>query len=434
MKVLVLDLSRMARRLISDELLLENFEIIESDDPEHALQTLATVPGIGLFTTAVALDSTDGFELISRLRSDEMRQQLLKVGNHDVPVIVVTGNDTDADRLRGFRVGAADFIQKPWQRGQLARHVDSVLGHDDELMGMTVLVADDSATTRAFVRTCLNRLGVNILEAEDGVPALEILQTEAVDLVLTDLNMLRMDGDALCMKIRENLAWKELPVIVLSADDNREKIISLFRMGATDYLTKPFLQEELMARLKVHLHRGKLLTALSSVVHIDEGKGGAGQTSGTPETLRVKAAGENRPPRILLVDDGPVNLAVGSKLLQDMGCQVDSVTDGDLAVSYFEKSLDDGNYDIIFMDLMMPTISGQEAAQRIREMEKALPAEHPQATRPVPIIALSASHPDEQRDRCLEAGINDFQSKPLDCQALRTIVEQWLPQEELADV
>ena len=429
MKVLVLDVSRMARRFIREELLLGNFEILESDHPDHALQVLCSEPDIGMLTTSVALPSTDGFDFISRLRHQDVQEQLTRVGNHKMPVIMITSNDTDADRLRGFRVGAADFIQKPWKQGQLLRHVESVLGHDDELMGMTVLVADDSATTRAFVRTCLTRLGVNILEADDGEPALEILQTEPVDLVLTDLNMVRMDGDALCMKIRANPAWQELPVIVLSADDDREKIISLFRLGATDYLTKPFLQEELMARLKVHLHRSKLLSALASMAHIDSGQDDATASSG--QVLRVGTAEEQRPPRILLVDDGPVNLAMGSKLLQDMGCQVDSVSDGDLAVSYFEKSLDTDSYDIVFMDLMMPTISGQEAARRIRELEKSLPGEHPRAARPVPIIALSAAHPDEQREQCLEAGINDFQSKPLDVGALRSIVELWLPQDEL---
>jgi len=222
MKILVLDLSPLARRLIREELLVSDYEIIEAESPGQAL---------------------------------------------DIPVLLVTSNDTDADRVKGFRVGAADFIQKPWHRGELAARVESALGRGDELRGMSILVAEDSATTRVFIRACLARLGRN-----------------HVDLVLTDLNMIHLDSDALCLKIRRTLGLTDLPVIFLSANDDRDTIISLFRLGATDYLKKPFYQEELVARLKVHLQREKLLGTLKGIADVRfDGSAEAGV--GEPEAL-----------------------------------------------------------------------------------------------------------------------------------------------------
>jgi len=280
MKILVLDMSPMARRIIRDELLASNFEILEADSPAMALEILGSTPDISLITTAISLGEMDGFEFLDNLRSDEVCTQLKPLNNHQVPAIFVTSNDTDEDRLKGFKVGAADFIQKPWTRGKLTEHIESALGQSDELHGMQVLVVDDSPTARVFIQVCLQRLGVTIHMADDGTSALEFLQNNKVDLVLTDLNMVQMNGDELCLKIREDLGLKELPVIFLSANDDRNTIITLFRMGATDYLNKPFLQEELMARIKAHLHREKLLSALRDVADIRSSS--ETQTSGAP--------------------------------------------------------------------------------------------------------------------------------------------------------
>lgn len=133
---------------------------------------------------------------------------------------------------------------------------------------------------------------------------------------------------------------------------------------------------------------------------------------------------------MLLVDDSPVNLAVGSKLLHRMGCEVESVSDGGFAVTCFEERLDQEPFDLILMDLMMPTVSGMEATRKIRTLERALAEDHPSRRHPVPIIAISALEPADQRDDCLEAGMNDFQSKPFQADAIRQVIDQWLQTEE----
>jgi CheY-like chemotaxis protein len=423
MKILVLEYSPMARRIIGEEFLSSGFEVINAETVEKALNILVSVPDISLITTGVALDGGDGFEFIRNLQSPEMKKQLKPMGNDEVPVILVTSNDTDKDRLKGYQVGASDFIQKPWSQGHLLAHVESVLGQDDELAGLSVLVADDSPTARTFISNCISRLGVTIHEANDGDQALEFLKNHEVDLVVTDLNMPNMGGDTLCLKIRGELGLKDLPVIFLSGNEDRETIISLFKMGATDYLKKPFLQEELMARLRVHLEREKLMQALREESEI-ESNDLSWWAEAKDETPEKNHCGEKQL-RILLVDDGPVNLIVGSKILRRHGCLVQTATNGKDAIANVEASLANQPFDMIFMDLMMEGINGLEATRRIREMEDALPLDHPEHKNPVPIIALSAAFKKDKKEECLKAGMNDFHAKPMKSGSILSVIERW---------
>ncbi len=419
MRILVLESSPMVRRLIGEELLPSNYEILEAETLGQALDLLTSVEGISLVTTPVVLDDTDGFEFIRQLRSPELRQRLKPLGNHNVPAILVTANDTDADRLRGYQVGAADFIQKPWSRGQLLAHVDSVLGQGDELAGMSVLVADDSRTARSFIRTCLVRLGVTVHEADDGDTALEFLRDHRVDMLLSDLNMVRMHGDALCLKVRSELGLTDLPIIFLSANEDKAAILSLFKLGATDYLKKPFLQEELMARLKVHLEREKLMRTLRHVADIrSQGDSPAPAPSPAAPVLRQ---GETRLPRILLVDDSPVVLAVGAKLLRTMGCEVEAVAEAAYAVARFTERLHDDPFDLVLMDVQMPGMDGLEATRRIRAVEAGLAGE---VAARVPIVAVTAADVDQVRDDCLAAGMDDVHGKPFEADLVREVIDR----------
>ena len=129
---------------------------------------------------------------------------------------------------------------------------------------LNLLVVEDSRSARMKIISSLEALDVTIYEADDGIPALNILQDEEqhIDLVLTDLNMKKMDGDELCSKIRNELRLKDIPVIVLSSSIDKETTVNLFKMGATDYLYKPFIPEELIARLNSHLEQIKLKKVL----------------------------------------------------------------------------------------------------------------------------------------------------------------------------
>ncbi|MFA7418941.1 MAG: response regulator [Melioribacteraceae bacterium] len=107
-------------------------------------------------------------------------------------------------------------------------------------MKKVILVADDSPTIRKFVSVALSVKGYEIISCADGMEAIEILPSHKVDLVITDLNMPNVDGFELITSIRNNTAYKELPIIVLSSLGATEDIQKGLECGANSYLVKPF--------------------------------------------------------------------------------------------------------------------------------------------------------------------------------------------------
>jgi two-component system sensor histidine kinase/response regulator len=119
--------------------------------------------------------------------------------------------------------------------------------------GTTVLVVDDQAANVRMVSSLLTRSGYDVLPALGGVEGLEMARTHKPDVVLLDMRMPGMDGFEVLRQLREEDATRDLPIIFLTADDDRENLIRAFAEGAIDYITKPFVAEELLARVRTHL-------------------------------------------------------------------------------------------------------------------------------------------------------------------------------------
>ncbi len=411
MKILIIEESALARRMVSEELQSAGYELLEAKNAAEAFQILETEPGIGLMTLGVALADADGFDFLASLHEETVQARLRPSGNHDIPAIFVTSNDTDEDRLRGFQVGAADFVQKPWPNGQLQDRVNSILGQDHEFSDLDVLMVDDSPMARGFVRRCLTRLGVTVHEAGDGEAALAHLGQHTVDLVISDLNMPKMNGDLLCLKIRGELGLTDIPLIFLSASDDKRTVLSLFKMGATDFLPKPFIQEELMARVRSHLEHARLKRSLAT------------SPGGVPATKMPLPVPSLDDARVLVVEDAPVSRAVAESLLTKMGCLVTTAENGAVAVNKVMATAKGKPFDLILMDMEMPEMNGLEATRRIRDWEvsQAEAGEHP-----LPIIALTANDQDSALAACLDAGMNDFMVKPMSVPILKRALEHWI--------
>ena len=134
-----------------------------------------------------------------------------------------------------------------------------------------------------------------------------------------------------------------------------------------------------------------------------------------------------RPFRILLVDDAPVNLAVGSRLLARMGCHVDPASTGDYAVAMFADGCAEARYDMVLVDLTMPGMNGLQTSRAIRKVEAQLPADHPYRGRPVPILIMSSYDPGDNLARFRKAGANDVLYKPFQPDAVRDVLARWVP-------
>jgi CheY-like chemotaxis protein len=250
-KILIVDDSKVMRRIIRKELEEAGFEIYEAEDGLEAFERAREIQP-HLITMDVDMPSVDGFETVFKIRTE---LNLMNAENdQEIPIVFITANDTIEGRRRGFEVGATDFILKPFLKGEAANSVKNLLKPGGTLQGLKVLIADDSQLTRGIINNILNDAGVTTVLAQDGKEAFEIMKSEAqnIDLVLTDYMMPEMNGDELCRKIRTELGNK-LPVVIISAMSESSSMLELFKAGASDYIVKPFTKEELLARVKVHL-------------------------------------------------------------------------------------------------------------------------------------------------------------------------------------
>jgi CheY-like chemotaxis protein/two-component sensor histidine kinase len=268
-KILVVDDSAVIRKLISDELTEAGFRVEEAVDGLDALVKASAGRPPDLITLDVEMPRMNGFLTCEKLREPRYSKRFTNYADNQVPIIFITSLDTIEDRRHGFKFGASDFITKPFERGTVVEAVNQVLKPSNNLTGLKVLLVDDSKSARMIISKVLQREGLTVLEAEDGQEAYEIIckQMTEIDLLVTDLHMPKMNGDELCFKVRQELDLKSLPIIFLTASDSQDDVLKLFKVGANDYLIKPFVKEELMARLQVHLQRARLNKRLHESVN-----------------------------------------------------------------------------------------------------------------------------------------------------------------------
>ena len=118
---------------------------------------------------------------------------------------------------------------------------------------MKILLVDDSGTMRAIQRRCLNKLGIEeISEAEDGVQALSLFDSMSFDIVLTDWNMPNMDGLTLLQEIRRRN--REIPVVMITTEAERARVVQAIQFGVSDYLVKPFTPDGLRDKIEKWVH------------------------------------------------------------------------------------------------------------------------------------------------------------------------------------
>ena len=253
MKIIVADDSEMMRKIISKELASLDYEVVEAESGKDAIDKLLLNDDVALMTLDLEMPGMSGFETLKKIRYENFSDSF----NNDVPVIFVTGNDNLSDRLKGFEVGATEFIVKSAIKEELTLKVRRILEPDNEFKGTHALVVDDSKLSQKVIKNLLVSKGVKVTVADDGKEASRLIRDniDKIDFVITDLVMKRMDGYELCKYIRRNLGLTSIPIIVLSAVSERSMLIDLFKVGITDYLMKPFIKEEFLARVKIHLQQ-----------------------------------------------------------------------------------------------------------------------------------------------------------------------------------
>ncbi|GAA4707992.1 response regulator [Nocardioides conyzicola] len=264
-----------------------------------------------------------------------------------------------------------------------------------QLRGRRILVVDDNETNRFILEDQLSAWHMRAYAVPSAADALRALREgvelgDPFELALLDLRMPDVDGLELARRIRSDRDLVGLHLLLLSSEQvPRQQVADA---GIRTSLSKPVREVELHDALLGVLAPRPLGAARA-------------RTSGADAALGI---------RVLVVEDNPVNQMVATGLLENLGCVVDVADDGVAAVEMLAQPHE---YAVVFMDCRMPRLDGFDATRRIR-------AQEPPGQR-VPIVAMTASALEGERERCLEAGMDDYLTKPVNAREVERALHTW---------
>jgi CheY-like chemotaxis protein/HPt (histidine-containing phosphotransfer) domain-containing protein len=285
-----------------------------------------------------------------------------------------------------------------------------------EIHGARILVVDDNATNREVLIAQLGAWGARPDEALDGPSALAALRRardtdDHYAAAILDMQMPGMNGAVLARAIKSDQELAPTTLVLMTSLGGRADAREMDEIGFDAYLVKPVRQSDLFDCLAGVLARP-----------VVAGAGGAepiasGAARDATDEMRRGAV------RILLAEDNITNQQVALGILKKLGYRADAVANGAEAI----RSLETIPYDLVLMDVQMPEIDGMAAARQIRDPRSAV-RQHA-----IPIVAMTAHGLQEDRERCLEAGMNDYVTKPVSPRALSEALERWLPREGVSE-
>lgn len=284
--------------------------------------------------------------------------------------------------------------------------------HQEMLQGKVVLVAEDNQHVRRHIKELLDFYEIASIMVNNGAAVIEVLETMArdalPDLILTDITMPGMNGLELARCLSARSEYHAIPIMLMTAFGQEDIEAQGHQLGVSHFLYKPFSEDQ-------------FANALSHVLQLSDGHCESQQGGSRESELEEWCSLEESEPLggfdCLLVEDNESNQVLATEMLNNMGLNVDLAENGREAI----KSITQKDYDLVLMDLQMQVMGGIEATRKIRKDPRF---------RKLPIIALTANAMSGDRDRCLDAGMNDYLSKPIDQGALESIIKKWVSGEE----
>ena len=280
------------------------------------------------------------------------------------------------------------------------------------------MIVDDNATNREILEQHALLWGLQSASAADGYEALALMRnaaarSEPFDVAVIDFQMPRMDGIELGRAIRADPLLAETRLVLLTSIGFRRQSEKAKWAGIHAYLTKP-------------VHRSQLFDCLSRIVQMPamfaaDAMDGDSASQSRKKVLvtrpGLKDATGASPARILMAEDNSVNQKVAVCMLEKLGYRVDVVANGLEAVEAVARI----RYALVLMDCQMPELDGWEATARIRNREKEHGSER------LPIIAVTANAMSGDREKCLNAGMDDYLAKPVKQGDLGALLARWIP-------
>jgi CheY-like chemotaxis protein len=342
--------------------------------------------------TAVTLDlrlpDADGWTILDRLKHDPATRH--------IPVHIIS---VEENWQRGLRLGALDFLVKPATKETLSDALTTLHEFVDRPVKRLLVVEDDVVAQQSIVELISNG-DVETTTVGSGEEALARLQSERYDCMVLDLGLPDMTGFQLITRVKSEIGLRKLPTIVYTGKQlTRREEAELRRLAESVVIKDAGSPERLLDETALFLHR---VTA-----RLPEGKRRMlEQLHRTDPTLTGR--------KVLIVDDDVRNIFALTTFLER----------SEMSVSYAESGRDgiaklqeDGDIDVVLMDVMMPEMDGYETMRAIREQPRF---------RTLPLIAVTAKAMKGDREKCIEAGASDYIAKPVDMDQLLSLLRVWL--------
>ncbi|NOI26506.1 response regulator [Vibrio mediterranei] len=368
----------------------------------NVLKTFESVSAIDSFkvpenTFIVFVESSD------KTSSNTMATSIKALREFDKAICVVRQLDS---QTRDFGNSIAALVTYPLLGNRLFKAIEASFDASKSGNALTshiysdpnkprVLLVEDNIVNQKVASLHLGKMSCDFDIANDGLEAIECFKSnDDYSFILMDCMMPKMDGFEATQTIRhleEKLGRSRIPIIALTASVVDDDIQHCFDCGMDDYIPKPFKADVLKEKIADAVASQTISSETQSRKLIED------VSSREREELASS-------PKILLVEDNPVNQKVASLHLQKAGYAFTLVENGQQALDKYEENQD---YDVILMDCMMPIKDGFEATKDIRTFEKANELRH------TPIIALTASVVDDDIQKCFDAGMDAYVPKPV---------------------
>ena len=393
--LLIIDDDENFARLILDYGRKKKFKCLAAGDGESGLQ-LARSHRPDAILLDLKLPGMSGWEVLDILKYDPQLRH--------IPVHILSASD---ETLDAYKHGALGFLTKPLSQADL----ESVFQRVNEFQNRNIrslLIVEDDADLRYSVRHLLSGDDVKVTEAENGVVALELLREYQFDCLILDLTLPDMSGFDLLNRINQDSSLNKCPVIVYTGqaltEEENERLLQVADSVIIKGVKSP---ERLLDETALFLHR-----VLADMPPQKQDTIRLLHDQGNPSLVQESASFTGK--HILVVDDDVRNAFALSRLLSDKGLKVSLARSGAKALEMLNGQ--DG-FDLVLMDIMMPEMDGFETMQRIRFQPRF---------KSLPILALTAKAMKGDFEKCIEAGANDYLSKPVDVERLLSLLRVWL--------
>ncbi|MEL0646010.1 PAS domain-containing protein [Pseudoalteromonas agarivorans] len=275
---------------------------------------------------------------------------------------------------------------------------------------LTVLVVDDNETNRIVISQQLQHWGAKVVLASNAKQALAMCaqqyknHQEMYDIAVLDMQMPEMDGIELCKVLKADECYKTMPLVMMTSIAGMEGAQKYSDAGFQAYFPKPVTTADLISALSV-ITSNETDEVLPLV------------TPGFISSLKKEKAEE--PAQILLVEDNPINQQVSKLMLKKLNCEATIAENGQIAIDIL-KAQEADFFKVVLMDCQMPVMDGFAATAAIREGLATIKHKN------IKIIALTANAMESDKERCIEAGMDDYLSKPIQLDILKDKLEKYI--------